>query len=406
VIALNFTPTRQPGLVEFTLLIAALTSILALGIDAVLPAMPGMAMELSLRDVNSIQLVITYYLLGMGAGQILFGPASDSFGRKPVIFAGMGLFVIGSLICAGAHDFDTLLIGRLVQGLGVAAPRAVTMSMVRDLYEGREMAKVMSVVSAVFILVPAVAPTLGVAILALGSWRMIFLFILLVGGLTVAWLSLRQPETLPPTNRRAFRLSTILSGIFEVMSKRESIGTILASGISTGALFGYLGASQQLFAQAFDQADNFPYLFGALALAIGVASVVNASLVMRYGMRFLSRNAALFSTIISLVYLIAYLTLPIQSMLLPFMIWGLCVFFCLGIMFGNIMSIGMAPLGHLAGVGAAVLGSLTTVLSAAIGSPIGQAFNGTALPIILGFVVLHAITYLIIRYMLNAPDPI
>jgi len=401
---MKFSPTRQPGIVEFTLLIAALTSILALGIDAILPAMPGISAEFSLSDPNAIQLIVTYYVLGMGAGQIIFGPASDSYGRKPVIYWGMGLFLLGSIICAMSHDFDTLLIGRLVQGVGVAAPRAVTMSMVRDLYAGREMAKVMSVASAVFILVPAIAPTLGVAILSVGSWRSIFVFILIVGSVVVLWLTLRQPETLPTHKRRAFRLGVILSGIADVLRRRESIATILAAGLSTAPLFGYLGASQQIFSVTFNQPDNFPYLFGALALSIGAASLVNARLVMRYGMRFLSRSAAGVSAILAIVYLTAYMLLPIQNMLVPFMIWGMGTFFCLGIMFGNLFSIGMEPLGHLAGVGAAVLGSLTTVISAALGSPIGQAFDGSALPIILSFAVLHGLTYLIIRYMLHAPD--
>lgn len=400
-----FTPTRQPGLVEFTLLIAAITSILALGIDAILPAMPNMSADLGLEDPNTIQLAITYYLVGMGFGMLFFGPASDSYGRKPMIYAGMVLFLVGSIICAMADDYNTLIIGRLVQGVGVSAPRAITMSLVRDLYSGREMAKVMSIVSAAFILVPAIAPTLGVAVLSFGTWRMIFVLILVFGFVVLVWLAMRQPETLPKERRNKFSVSNILAGTNEVITTRDCIAAILAAGLSSAALFGYLGASQQIFADAFQQGGNFPYLFGALALSIGLASVVNSRVVVRYGMRFLSRLASAVSTAIAVLYLVALLSLPIGDNLVIFMAWALPTFFCLGIMFGNLFSIGMVPLGHIAGVGSAVLGSTSTLIAAGLGGLIGQTFQGSVVPIVLGFAVLHAATYLIIRIMLAAPEP-
>ncbi|MEX0970123.1 MAG: multidrug effflux MFS transporter [Paracoccaceae bacterium] len=400
-----FTPTRQPGLVEFTLLIAAITSILALGIDAILPAMPAMTADLGLSDPNTIQLTITYYLLGMGFGMLLFGPASDSYGRKPTIYAGMILFLAGSVVCAMSTDYNTLVIGRLIQGVGVSAPRAITMSLVRDLYAGREMARVMSIVSAVFILVPAIAPTLGVAILSFGTWRSIFVLILVFGSVVLVWLAMRQPETLPKEKRVKFSVSNILSGAREVVTTRDCVAAILAAGLSSAALFGYLGASQQIFSDAFNQGENFPYLFGALALSIGVASVVNSRVVVRLGMRFLSRRAAAASSIIALVYLAALLALPIGDNLALFMLWALPTFFCLGIMFGNLFSIGMVPLGHIAGIGAAVLGSTSTLISAGLGAMIGQTFQGSVIPIVLGFAVLHGATYLIVRIMLAAPEP-
>ncbi|UPH70753.1 multidrug effflux MFS transporter [Abyssibius alkaniclasticus] len=399
-----FTPTRQPGLVEFTLLIAAITSILALGIDAILPAMPAMSAELGLSDPNTIQLTVTYYLLGMGFGMLFFGPASDSFGRKPMIYAGMMLFLAGSIICSFSTDYNTMIIGRLIQGVGVSAPRAITMSLVRDLYAGREMARVMSIVSAVFILVPAIAPTLGVAILSIGSWRLIFVLILVFGFAVLIWLAVRQPETLPRGKRNKFNVANIVKGAVEVVTTRDCVAAIFAAGLSSAALFGYLGASQQIFADAFNLGDYFHYFFGAIALSIGAASVVNSRVVVRYGMRFLSRMAAAASTTFGMIYLIALLTLPIGNNVVIFMIWALPTFFCLGIMFGNIFSIGMVPLGHIAGIGSAVLGSTSTLLSAGIGGLIGQTFQGSVVPIVLGFVVLHAATYLIIRIMLAAPE--
>lgn len=398
---MNISPTRRLGLVEFTILISCLTAILALGIDAVLPAIPQMLDSFALQDVNQIQWVVTVYMLGMGFGQLLFGPASDSYGRKNTIYIGMIFFISGSLICALTNDFNMMLIGRAIQGVGVAAPRVVTVSIVRDIYEGREMARVMSIIGAVFIMSPAVAPSLGAIILMFAHWHAIFVFILVCGAGATVWMAIRQPETLPPERRLAFRPGVIWAGVYETLSYRVCVGSIVTSSFVAGALFGYLGASQQIFEVTFDQRQNFPLYFGGLALCIGIASIVNSMLVMRFGMRLLSSLAALFATAISGIYLIFLFISSDANTLVFFMIWAGPLFFCLGIMFGNLFSIGMQPIGHIAGVGSAVIGSISTVAGAILGAPIGQAFDGTVTPIVAGFLVFMALTWLGIETLLK-----
>ncbi|HYQ27503.1 MAG TPA: multidrug effflux MFS transporter, partial [Polyangiaceae bacterium] len=288
-------PGEAAPRVEFIALVALTTSLVAMSIDTMLPALGSMARELGARHENDRQLILSVFFAGMSLGQLLYGPLSDSTGRKPALYFGIGLFMLGGLVCALTQSFTWLLIGRGLSGFGAAGPRIVSVALVRDAHAGRSMARVMSFVSTVFILVPVLAPSVGQAVLAVASWRAIFVGLVVVSALNVLWVGLRQPETLPARLRVRFSLRNIAQGCAETFRNRITLGYTLGSGFIFGGFIGYLSMSQQVFQEQYGLGRLFPVVFGLLASAIGLASFVNGKLVMRLGMRRLSRFALLFN---------------------------------------------------------------------------------------------------------------
>ncbi len=385
---MNSDRNRAIGFGEFVALMAMMISLVALSIDAMLPALPEIGRELGVRRENDNQLVISLLFLGMAAGQMIFGPLSDSVGRKPAIYLGLGLFILGCLLSLLAASFPVMLFGRALQGFGVAAPRIVTMALVRDQVGGRAMARVMSFVMSVFILVPVVAPLLGQLILAVAGWRAIFGAYLVHALLAAAWLALRQPETLPPQLRLPFSPSRLILTLREIAASRRACGYTTVAGLVSGAFVGYLNSAQQLFQVQYSLGRRFPLYFAVLALAFGGATLVNGWLVMRLGMRRLTRTALATLGGLSLLFCALALWWAGQPPLWILMLYLLMAFFCVGILFGNMNALAMQPLGHIAGVGAAVVGSLSTFVALLLGTLIGQAYNGTILPLVAGFALL------------------
>ena len=362
---------------EFIPLVALLFSLVALSIDAMLPALPELGRDLGVARPNDVQYVITSLFLGLGLGQIFFGPLSDRIGRKPAIYAGLGVFMAGCIVSVWAPTFETMIAGRVLQGIGVAAPRIVTVALVRDQYEGRSMARIMSFAMAVFILVPAAAPALGLAVLRIAGWREIFVTFFLIAAVAFVWLLVRQPETLPPDRRRSFSPRAIGRAVREILGIRAAVGYTVATGFAFAPFVAYLSSAPQMFAQGYGVGDLFVMWFAVLALVIGVASIVNGRLVMRYGMRRLSTVAA---GALALVSAIALLGLFPFDGLFPFwlfMAYFLFVFVCVGLLFGNLNALAMEPLGHVAGVGASVVASLATLISVPLGAFVGLSFDGT-----------------------------
>ena len=267
-----FKPTKPLGMGEFVTLLAFMISILALSIDAMLPALDQIGSDLGLEDPNDTQLVITAMFLGFATGQILAGPLSDCYGRKPIIYCGYAIFISGCLISMLTTDFNWMIFGRILQGLGAAAPRIVGIALVRDGYQGRAMARIMSIVMAIFILVPAIGPAFGQAILAVSHWRGIFGMLLVVAILAFAWFALRQPETLTKDNTRQFSLRAMWAGVVETLSYRTVTGYTIAAGIIFGAFLGFLSSAQQVFQTTYNSGDLFALYFGVVALGIGAAS--------------------------------------------------------------------------------------------------------------------------------------
>ena len=375
---------------EFASLVALLTSLVALSIDAMLPALPQIALNLGVTNRNDAQLVIGLFLVGNTIGQLLFGPLSDTFGRKPVIVAGLTLFLLGCFISVIAESFSILLLGRVLQGVGTSGPRTVTISMVRDLYSGRSMARIMSIAMSIFILVPIIAPALGQAIMWIAGWRYIFGTFILFGFLGLFWLLIRQPETLAAEHRRPMRLTTLLNGFITVYQSRTALGYSLAMGAMFGAFVGFLGSVQQIFQDTFEVGKWFPYLFGIMALFTGAASLLNARIVMRFGMQRIVRLAMSYSLGVSLTYLTICLSFDNHG-LIGFMVWGAFSFFGIGLCFGNLNALAMESLGHIAGLGAAIVGFLSSLIAILVGIPLGRAYDGSQLPLIAGFAVMGII---------------
>ena len=386
------------GTAEFVAMLALVISLVALSIDAMLPALPAIGASLGVRNANDPQLVISAMFLGFAGGQVLFGPISDSLGRKPTIYLGIGLFLLGTALCALAQSFTMMLVGRVVQGLGGASPRVVSIALVRDQYQGNGMARIMSMIMAVFILVPAIAPTLGQGILYLSGWRAIFVLLGAQALVAVLWLGLRQPETLAAKNRIPLSPRNIASGIKEVCTNRIAMGYTATAGLIFGAFIGFLTSAQQIFQGLYGAVDLFPLYFAILALSLGVSSIINSRLVMRFGMRPLATGGLVTMSLLALVYLGVAWTLDGTPPLWSLMIYLISSFFCVGLLFGNVNAMAMEPLGHIAGIGAAVIGSLSTFLSLILGTIIGQSYNDTVLPLIAGYALLALASLAVMRW--------
>ncbi|MEQ8440728.1 MAG: multidrug effflux MFS transporter [Alphaproteobacteria bacterium] len=386
-----YQPPAQDGrqsLPEFIAMVALLISMVALTIDAMLPALPAIGRDLAVPQANDTQLVVSVFFLGFGLGQMIYGPISDSLGRKPVIICGLLVFGLGCVLSMTASDYTVMLIGRVLQGLGVAGPRIVTIAIVRDRYAGRGMARIMSFVMAVFIIVPAVAPSLGQGIMHLADWRAIFFSLIALGLIGGLWMQLRLEETLTGDNRAPLSVRRVWAAVLETLRTRVALGYTIAGGFIFGAFVGYLSMAQQVFQTVYGVGDDFPLFFAVLALSIGASSVVNAKLVMRLGMRFLSFLAVFALTVLSAGFALAAFLLDGGLPFLGFMAWGVLSFFWVGLLFGNLNALAMEPLGHIAGTAASVIGAGSTLLSIVFGVMVGQAFDGTTVPLLAGFAVL------------------
>jgi DHA1 family bicyclomycin/chloramphenicol resistance-like MFS transporter len=372
---------------EFIALVALTTSLVAMSIDTMLPALGDITRELAPPDPNDRQLVLTIFFAGLSLGQLVWGPVSDSIGRKPTLYGGLLLFALGGACCALAPSFPLLLLGRLVAGFGAAGPRIIAVAVVRDQHAGRAMARVMSFVTSIFILVPVVAPALGQAVLLVASWRTIFWLLVIAALLDGAWFAGRQPETLPPERRNPLSIAAVGRGAAEVFNHPITLGYTLATGFVFGALINYLSTSQQVFQEQYGIGQLFPLYFGSLAAAIGIASVTNAQLVLRFGMLRLARLAVRVECTTATLFFVIALLYGGHPPVSVFMAGLAICFFCNGILFGNYTARALEPMGHIAGVAAAITGCLSNLVGVAFGTPLGRMYDGTVSPIIGGFLL-------------------
>jgi DHA1 family bicyclomycin/chloramphenicol resistance-like MFS transporter len=379
------TPTKPLRLAEFIVMLAFMVSIVAMATDIMLPALSMIGEDLRVGDPNDVQLVVSSLFFGFSVGQLVVGPISDTYGRKPVIFVGYFVFVVGCILSISSTDLATMLTGRFLQGVGAAAPRIVSTSLIRDGYVGRAMARIMSIIMSVFILVPAIAPSIGQGVILVLPWRYTFVVLLAMAVVAAVWFGVRQPETLARENRRALSLSNLVAGTIEVLSIRTVFGYTISMGFIFGAFLSYLGASRQIFQDALDVGDMFAIYFGVAALALGAASLLNSMLVMRLGMRLLTHWALVALVLLSGAFFAVFQSFDGQPSVSLFMAWQLAAFFCVGILFGNLNALAMEPLGHIAGLGAALIGSISTFISLPFGWLIGQMYDGTVLPLVGGF---------------------
>ncbi|MCB4797331.1 multidrug effflux MFS transporter [Neotamlana laminarinivorans] len=369
---------------EFVALMASLMSIVALSIDALLPAIPEIGKTLNSFDPSKNQLLITMIFLGIGCGQLVLGPLSDSFGRKPIVYAGFLIFIIASIICLTTESFTVMIFGRALQGFGLSSARTISISMVRDQFEGDYMAKIISIIVMFFLLVPVIAPTLGQLLFHAFNWQAIFYFNLAFGLIIMLWFYFRQPETLAKENRIKFSSHLFIDGTKEFFKSKDAVAYTFISGFITGSFMVYLSTSQQIFQVQYKLEELFPYIFASLAISIGFATFLNSRLVERFGMFNIAFNSCIAYAFISLLFVVLFSSgqNPSIYILVPFFAMQ---FFAVGFLFGNLRALAMQPLGHIAGIGAAINGFLSTVLAVPIANFIGTYVNTSVLPLFIGF---------------------
>lgn len=376
---------------EFVALIAAMMALTALSIDIMLPALPQIGAALGVSDDNERQLVIITYVLGFAAGQIIYGPLSDRYGRKPVLLVGFVLFIAGSLAALIAPTFATLLMARVLQGIGAASPRVLGFAIVRDLFTGRQMARVMSLAMMVFIVIPVLAPSMGQLLMGLGNWRTPFDALLVFGVVAGAWVAWRLPETRLADASGGPR-ETLWQSIKAVVSVPQTLAYMAGSGFMFGCLMGYVASSQQVFVEVFQLGALFPVAFGAIASVMAVASFVNAQLVERLGMRLVSHTALAGYVVVSSALATAA-ALGMAPMWLFAVLVAIC-FFCFGLIAPNFNALAMEPQGRHAGMASSVIGFYSTGVGALIGGLVGHWFDGSVLPLAAGFLICSVLTAL------------
>lgn len=393
-------PRGRLSLVEFIALMAMLFATIAFSIDAMLPALPQIAADLSAASTNRAQLVVIFFMIGMGIATFFTGPLSDRFGRRPVLLTGVLIYILSSLLAWLAPTLELLLAARILQGIGASGPRVVAMAIVRDLYSGRHMARILSLIMMTFTLVPAVAPLIGAAIINGFGWRAVFVSFVLFALISGGWFALRQPESLPVENRRPLRFSLMVDALIEMLVHPTVSLAMLAQAFCYTMLISMISLVQPIYEQVFDAADSFPRWFAVVSLIAASASILNARLVMRLGMRKLASVAfgtqVFLSAGISVLWLIE---IPQPIFFALFIAWQASVFFQTGLTIGNLNAIAMAPMGHVAGMAASVIGSLSTIVGALMVIPIGQVFDGSPLPLSIGIGASSALAFVVLWIM-------
>lgn len=383
------------GSKAFIIMMAGLMAAVALSIDAMLPALHLIGADLNAVNANQTQYIVIMIFAGMALGQLMGGPLSDALGRKRILYIGLGIYIVGSVICIAAPSMAVMLLGRFVQGLGVAGPYISAVAIIRDRHSGAEMARLMSFVMMIFILVPSIAPGMGQAILFVADWRWIFAALLVYALVLLIWIYTKLPETLPPEKRLRPRVLDLAMGFREVFTNRVTTGYMLAMGLTFGGFMGYLNSTRQIFQDLFETGVWFSAYFGGLALIFGVASFCNATMVRHFGMRRLCQSAALAIAVSSGIFLLyAFAAVPT---LWAFLAYVAILYFAMGLMFGNLNAIAMEPMGHVAGIASAVIGATSSVISLSLGTMIGQLYDGTIIPVTAGFAVLSTLCWLVMR---------
>jgi DHA1 family bicyclomycin/chloramphenicol resistance-like MFS transporter len=366
------------GFLEFIVLAAAMMSTQALAIDAMLPAFPIIVRSLHIENENHVQWIVTAYMSGLGVGQLLWGLMSDRFGRRPILIGGLALYVLAALLCGLAGTFQGLLVWRFIHGLA-AASVVVTRSVIRDLYSGRQMARVMSLTFMVFLTVPILAPSLGQLILIAAPWRYIFIACGTFAAIVCGWSFARLPETLHPEYRLTLSLAHIIGAVRLVLCNRASLFYTFAMSVMFGGIMAYVGMVQQIFDEVFHRARLMPTMFALCATTMGVAAFLNSNIVERFGMRRISHTALLvYLAITGLHTVIAVLGI---EQLWIFVLIQSATMACFALSISNFGAMAMDPVASVAGIGASLQGFLSTLTGAMVGALIGRQFNGTLVPL-------------------------
>jgi DHA1 family bicyclomycin/chloramphenicol resistance-like MFS transporter len=382
------------GFRQFVAYVAGLMMTNAIAIDSMLPALPQIGHALGIDTANHVQLVVTAYLLGFGGAQIIYGTLADRFGRKPVLMFGLSLYVLASVIAAFAGSFAVMMAARATQGIGAAALRVLAISIVRDCYAGRQMARVMSLAFIVFLAVPIFAPTIGQLIMLVAPWRAIFGLLTVFGTVLIVWTVLRLPETLHPQDRVPISISGISHAVMAVIRSRITMGYMFAMTMVMGGLFGFINSAQQIFADALKAPHLFTTVFALIAVFMALSSLLNARIVGRLGMRRVSHAALIGYIAVSALHL--GIVLAGWETIWSFALMQAGLMFCFGLVASNFNAMAMEPVGHVAGTASSLLGFVSTIGGALLGFLVGQHFDGTTLPLSVGFAAFGVVALLLV----------
>lgn len=371
------------GMGEFITLCAALAAVAAMSIDILLPALPSIGRAFGVVDENDRQLVILIFTITFGLSQLFYGPISDRYGRKPLLYVGLALYMAGSVAAMFVTSFSGLLAMRIVQGVGTAALQVVTLAMVRDCFAGPAMGRALTFIFTTFMLVPIVAPTLGQQIEFLATWKGIFAFNAIAGALILLWMATRLKETLQPQDRRSLALGSLAGALGEIVTNRTTAGYSVASTLTLAALFSYIVCVQQIYGELYGLGPLFPYAFGASSIGIAVAALFSARLVRRIGMRPVAHGALSIFTLSGLaLFLLALGGNPSFWVTFGLLSTAMMAF---GVLQGNISAIALEPLGHIAGTASSLVGVATMTIANVLAGIVGQAYDGTVIPLAFTF---------------------
>lgn len=390
---------RRGARPAFVAMMAFVYAVVAFSIDAMLPALPQIAAEMVPQDVNRAQLVLTAFMLGMGGGMLFSGPISDAVGRKRTIAGGIAIYVAGAALAITANSLEVLLLARVLQGIGASGPRIAVLAMIRDVFQGREMARVMSFVNMLFLMVPAIAPFAGQMIMHVTGWRGIFGACILFAVAAVLWIGLGQRETLPPARRVPLQWRRLLTGAREALSNRQVQICTVTIALGFGQMFALLSSAPQLFAETYGRGAQFAAWFAILAVLAAGGTMINARLVMRVGMRRMASTAYAVQVVLAGLFLVLLLSdaLP-QALRFPaFFLWAISIFIMAGVTFGNLNAMALQGMGHIAGLTASLVSAFSTVGAMLVAAPVGQLYNGTAVPVATAAMLCSGLAWLLMR---------
>jgi DHA1 family bicyclomycin/chloramphenicol resistance-like MFS transporter len=387
---------------EFIALMAMLTSMVAISVDGMLPALPHMVRDLAPTDPNHVQYVISSFVGAMAVGTLFVGPLSDSFGRKTIIYSGAFLYVAGAILSAFAPNIELMIAARVLQGLGASGPRVVALAIIRDLFKGREMSKIVSYMMIIFSIVPALAPLLGELMMSFGSWRFIFISYVVFASVITTWLFFRLPETHPKESRQPFQVAALYAAASEAFRVPMFRWSVVGQCLSYCALFTSIILIQPIFDQSFGRAESFARWFAFLALLSASSGFLNARLVHYLGMR---KLATVGFAVQCLGALLAYSYLKTMGLngygFYVFWLFQLVLFFATGMIMGNLNALAMEPLGHIAGMAASVMSATATFVGALASVAVGQTFDGTPYSFLISVVIFACAALLVMWRMMR-----
>lgn len=381
---------------ETIAMLAMVMALQALAIDAMLPALGGIASDLGVSDPNRRQLVIGMFMLASGFASIVPGSLADRFGRRAVLLTCITIYIVFSLGCALATSFDMLIAMRMLQAAGCGGLVVLPATIIRDRFAGDRMARQMSTIMVVFLVVPMLAPSIGQAVLLVAGWRWIFVFLAAMAAIMATWVAIRLPETLAPEHRQPIRPVTIIGNMASAATRRSSIGYVLGSAVTYGGMLGYINCSQQLVAERFGAGKLFPVLFGLSALTMAIANFSNSRIVERFGARRVSHTALLLFIVVSACQ-VWFALKPDQTLwqFMPLMATNMVL---IGFIGANFSSIALQPFASMAGSASSMQAFLRMEVGASIGIFVGQAYDGTARPLALALLVCGFSTLLLVLF--------